>query len=213
MQKANTTQVTPNYSVSAKQWSFSMQNPRSWMWKHMPLLRAGAAYTTTQEVLLFHLQRNASRVLLLEIILSKDTHLLWASYLRAAQTNVYELYKNGYSFWVSKCSLPDFTDHNLASTLIKMTPSSFPFYCFLCSNEFKWNSFTMQPFFQNVVLVLYNGSIAVIYVAYKGPFSFGCLPSRPHRLWKNSNQKWSLIFVQPPRNIQTAVLISESWLL
>lgn len=41
--------------------------------KHMPLLRARAVHAMTQEVLfLFHLQRNALQVSLLEIILSKD---------------------------------------------------------------------------------------------------------------------------------------------
>lgn len=40
------------------------------MWKHMPLLRARAVHAMTQEILflLFHLQRNALQVFLLEII-------------------------------------------------------------------------------------------------------------------------------------------------
>lgn len=61
MQIPNTTQVTPNYSTLFPR---RTQEARSGN-KHMPLLRARAVHTMTQEVLfLFPLQRKALRVFL-----------------------------------------------------------------------------------------------------------------------------------------------------
>lgn len=134
------------------QWSFSMQNPRSSMWKHMLLLRARAVHAMTREILflLFHLQRNALQVFLLESFSQRiliSCELFIYEHPKQMSMVIRELNKRGYSFRISKCSLSGFTDHNLAPTLIRMTPSSFLFYCSLCSNEFTRHSFTMQSFF------------------------------------------------------------------
>lgn len=160
----------------------------------MLLLRARAVHAMTREILflLFHLQRNTLQVFLLESFSQRiliSCELFIYGHPKQMSMVICELNKSGYSFRISKCSLSGFTDHSLAPTLIRMTPSSFLFYCSLCSNEFTRHSFTMQSFFQNVVLAQwinysYLFCLKRAFFLLKRVFTIML-----HRLWKNSNQK------------------------